>query len=217
MTAPRLLVRLAALAVGASPLAAGAGELYGQLGLPGFGAGYAQPLNSNFSLRGDFVTLGTRSGTRSENGIDYQGTLKTGRAALLADWFPFGGSFRFSAGATFNQYRLDLHATGAGGSLTIGGTTYPTTANDHLDVAIRYPGTTPYFGLGWGHQDNSGLRFSADLGASFGRATLGATVSGPLAGQVSQADLDAELAQLRDGVGKVRYVPQLSLGIGYSF
>lgn len=32
-----------------------------------------------------------------------------------------------------------------------------------------------------------------------------------------QANLDKELAELRDGVGKVRAIPQLSVAIGYSF
>jgi hypothetical protein len=215
---PRLHVRhLAALAAGCSLFSAQAGELYGQIGLPGVGAGYAQPLNDYFGLRADFTTVGTVKRTRTEEGIVYDATLKANRSALLADWFPFGGTFRFSGGATFSQYRLDLLATGAGGTLTIGSTTYTTTASDKLDVAIRYPNTTPYFGIGWGHQSNDGLRFSADIGASFGRATLAAKVSGALANQVSQSDLDAELQQLRDGTAKVRFIPQLSFGIGYSF
>ena len=215
------LAVLASLAVGCTLLAAAvsahAGELYGQIGLPGFGAGYSQPLNSSFSLRGDYVTLGTRHGTRDEDGIHYDGTLKTGRGALLADWYPLQGTFRFSAGATFNQSRMDLVATGAGGTLTIGGTTYVTTSADQYTAVIRYPRTTPYVGIGWGHQDNSGLRVSADLGASLGRATVTSSVSGPLAAQVTQADIDSETAQLRDTVGKVRFIPQVSLGIGYSF
>jgi len=201
----------------AAPLAANAGELYGLIGLPGAGIGYAQPLNERVTLRGDFVTLGNRTKNTSEEGIDYAGKLKAQRAALLADWYPMQGSFRLTGGASFNQYQLDLRATGAGGTLTIGNTTYTTTADDKLDVQVKFPSTTPYLGIGWGHQAGSGLRFSFDLGASIGRARLTAALSGPNAGGVSQADLDAELAELRDGVGKLRAIPQVSLGIGYSF
>ena len=32
-----------------------------------------------------------------------------------------------------------------------------------------------------------------------------------------QNNLEKELTELRDGVGQVRAIPQLSLGIGYSF
>lgn len=214
MTHARLIT---ALTLAACAAAAHAGEVYVGAGIPGLMLGYAHPLNSQFGLRVDFATIGNRSDQRTEEGIAYDAKLKLNRTALLADWFPFSGSFRFSGGVTSNQYRLDLLASGAGGSITIGSTTYTTTAADQLKVQVRYPTSTPYFGFGWGHQAESGLRFSLDIGATFGKATVGYTVSGPLASRVSQADIDAELAQLREGVGKVRAVPQLSFGLGYSF
>ena len=194
-----------------------AGELYTQAGLPGLMFGFAQPLNSQFGLRVDVATIGERSERRSEEGIVYDGKLKLNRTALLADWFPFSGRFRFTGGVSANQYRLDLLATGAGGSITVGNTTYTTTAADQLLVRGRYPSSTPYVGFGWGHQASTGLRFSMDVGATIGRATVSATASGPWAQRVSQADIDAELAELRNGMAKVRAVPQLSLGLGYSF
>jgi hypothetical protein len=211
---PLLACTLACLA----PLGtAQAGEIYSQIGVPGLMLGYAQPLNSAFGLRADFATAGHRTAQRTESGIAYDAKLKADRAALLADWYPFFGSFRISAGITSSQYRLDLAATGAGGSLTIGNNTYATTASDRLDAQVRFPSSTPYLGFGWGHQLGSGLRFSMDLGAMVGKATVSYTVSGPLAQKVSQADIDAELTDLRNGVGKVRAIPQLSLGLGYSF
>lgn len=213
----RMKHALALLPFALAALSAQAGELYGQIGLPGIGVGYAQPLNDSFSLRGDIVTLGNRSRSSTEEGITYNARLKAQRAALLADWYPMQGSFRFSGGATFNQYRLDLGADGSSGSLTIGNTTYPTTSADRLDVQIKFPATTPYLGIGWGHGAGSGLRFSFDIGASIGRAKLTAALSGPNASNVSQADLDAELAELREGVGRLRALPQISFGIGYSF
>lgn len=197
--------------------AAQAGEFYTQAGLPGVMLGWAQPLNSQFGLRVDVATIGERSDRRSEEGINYDAKLKLNRTALLADWFPFSGSFRFTGGVTANQYKLDLLATGAGGTITVGNTSYTTTSADQLLVRGRYPSSTPYLGFGWGHQASTGLRFSMDVGAMFGRATVSATVIGPWAQRVSQADIDAELAELRNGMAKVRAVPQLSLGLGYSF
>ena len=194
-----------------------AGEIYTQAGLPGLMFGFAQPLNSQFGLRVDVASIGERSDRRTEEGIVYDGKLKLNRAALLADWFPFSGSFRFTGGVTANQYRLDLLATGTGGSITVGSTTYTTTSADQLLVRGRYPSSTPYVGFGWGHQASTGLRFSMDVGAMIGRATVSASPSGPWAQRVSQADIDTELAELRSGMAKVRAVPQLSLGLGYSF
>lgn len=205
----------ATLCLAASP--AQGGELYTKIGLPGAMLGYSQPLGPLFGLRVDYATVGNRSDRRTEDGIRYDSKLKLNRAAVLADWFPFAGSFRLTSGVTSNQYKLDLLATGAGGSLTIGNTTYTTTANDQFRVQVKFPSSTPYFGVGWGHGMGSGLRFSFDVGAKFGKATVSYALSGPVAQQVSQADIDAELTQLRDGVGKIKAVPQVTFGLGYSF
>lgn len=208
----------ASAALGLLALSAQAGEIYTGIGIPGIGLGYAQPISESVTLRGDIYTLGSRSKSTVEEGINYDGKYKLQRAALLADWFPFAGSFRFTGGAAFNTYKITLDANGAGGSITIGDRTYTTTAADGLKVQIQFPNTTPYIGIGWGHQTGSGLRFSADIGASIGRATVSATPRGQLAAQPDiQANIDKELAELRDGVARVRAVPQLSIGLGYSF
>lgn len=215
-----LKTRLVAIAIVAAAAAlpnARAGEVYANLGFPGVMLGYAHPVNEMFSVRGDFATLGNRERQYTEEGISYQGTLKAQRAALLADWYPLSGSFRFTLGATSNNYKLNLNASGAGGTLTIGNNTYVTTAADRFEATVKFPKTTPYIGFGWGHQQGEGLRFSVDLGAMVGKAKLTTAVSGPLASQVTQQDIDAETAELRDGVGKVRAIPQITLGIGYSF
>lgn len=94
-----------------------------------------------------------------------------------------------------------------------------TSADDRFNARIKFPSATPYVGIGWGHHAaGPGWGFVFDLGGSIGRAKVEGSVSGPnLSGNVSQADIDAELAQLRDGVGKVRFVPQVSIGASYRF
>mgnify|MGYP003616257088 CR=1 FL=1 len=181
----RFAAVLALAATGLLPQAQ-AGEVYANVGLPGIGLGYAHPLDSRFTVRADFMTLGSRSKSTTEEGIRYDGRYKLQRLAVLGDWFPFGGSFRLTGGLSSNQYKVTLDATGENGSLTIGDRTYTTTA--------------------------------ADIGALVGRAPVDATVRGALASEPDiQANLDKELAELRDGVGKVRAIPQLSVAIGYSF
>lgn len=196
---------------------AAAGEIYFQAGLPGVGIGYAHPLNDWVGVRGDFVTLGSRSETTTEEGIAYQGRIKANRGALFADLYPFAGGFRFTLGATSNQYRINLDASGAGTTINVGGTPYVLGPGDGLAVEVKFPSTTPYVGIGWGHQAASGLRFSLDVGASIGKAKVAVTPRGQLAQPAAQADVDRETAELRDGVGKVKALPQLSFAIGYSF
>ena len=213
----RFAAVLALAATGLLPQAQ-AGEVYANVGLPGIGLGYAHPIYSRFTVRADFMTLGSRSKSTTEEGIRYDGRYKLQRLAVLGDWFPFGGSFRLTGGLSSNQYKVTLDATGENGSLTIGDRTYTTTAADGLKVEVKFPSVTPYLGIGWGHQSASGWRFGADIGALVGRAKVNATVRGALASEPDiQANLDKELAELRDGVGKVRAIPQLSVAIGYSF
>ena len=216
---PSLAPLLASLAVVAAtlPAPAHAGELYFQAGLPGVGLGYAQPLSSWLGVRGDFVTLGSRDRNTTEEGIAYQGNLKADRGGLFADLYPFAGSFRFTLGATSNRYKLSLDASGTGSTINVGGTNYLLGAGDGLAVDIKFPSTTPYVGLGWGHHAASGFRFSFDVGASIGKAKVMVTPRGQLAQPAAQADVDRETAELRDGVGKVKALPQLSFAIGFSF
>lgn len=213
----RFAAVLALAATGLLPQAQ-AGEVYANVGLPGIGLGYAHPIDSRFTVRADFMTLGSRSKSTTEEGIRYDGRYKLQRLAVLGDWFPFGGSFRLTGGLSSNQYKVTLDATGENGSLTIGDRTYTTTAADGLKVEVKFPSVTPYLGIGWGHQSASGWRFGADIGALVGRAKVDATVRGALASEPDiQANLDKELAELRDGVGKVRAIPQISFTVGYSF
>lgn len=136
-----------------------AGELYGSLGIPGVMLGYAQPINPYLTLRGDLATAGTYNKAMDEDGVHYQGHVKAHRAALLADVFPFGGVFRVTAGLTTNQYKLSLDASGAGKVVQIGDNNYALGPGDGFLVDIKFPSTTPYLGIGWGHQaDKEGGR-----------------------------------------------------------
>jgi hypothetical protein len=206
---------------GACAMNASGGEVYAGAGLPGVMLGYAQPLNDSFTLRGDWATLGSRRKRVNEEGITYDAKLAFNRLGLFADWFFLGG-MRVTAGVTFNNLTADLRTQGDGTTSYQFGNNPPVvlTSTDQLTVTIKYPKTTPYLGLGYGHQASTGWGFTFDLGASYGKATLSESHSGPTLTNpalVSQADIDQEMAQLREGVGKIRYIPQLSLGVNYRF
>jgi hypothetical protein len=211
---------LIAVALTASSGATQAGEVYAGAGLPGLMLGFAQPIDDSFTVRGDWATLGSRQRQTTQEGVNYDAKGSFNRLGLFADWFVSGG-FRLTGGVTFNNLKADLVARGDGVTqFTIGGQTFTSDPADRLNVKISYPKVTPYLGVGYGHQLSGGWGFTFDLGASYGKATLSETHSGPNLGNtavVSQADIDAELAELRDGVGKVRYIPQVSLGFNYRF
>lgn len=215
------LITLATLTL-ASGLATGAhaGEVYTGIGTHGVMLGYAHALSPDFTVRGDFGTLGSREKQQTEEGVDYTGKLTYNRAGLFGDWFPFSGGFRVTGGVTFNNMKLDLLAKGNGTQMTIGNKTFVSATDDRLNVLVAFPKTTPYLGFGWGHQLSTGWGFVFDLGASIGKAKASETHSGTNLGNpalVSQADIDAELAEIRDGAGKIKAIPMLAIGFNYRF
>ena len=194
-----------------------AGEVYLGAGLPGVMLGYAHPLGSSFTVRGDWATLGTRSKRQTENGINYDAEFGFNRAGLFADWFYWGG-LRITGGMTFNNLKLNLVARGDGvTSFQVGNQSVVPGPDERMNVSVKYPKTTPYLGLGYGHQASTGFGFLFDIGASMGKATVSETHSGTILNSIPQAEFDAELAQLREGVAKVRYIPQVSIGLNYRF
>ena len=212
------LTALAVLSLaGGFATGAQAQEVYTGIGTHGLMLGYAQALSPDFTLRGDVASAGSRTRQETEEGINYDGKLTYNRVGLFGDWFAFGNGFRVTGGVTFNNMKLDLVARGNGQPITIGNNSYPTDSTDRLDVKIEFPKTTPYLGIGYGHQLSSGWGFVFDLGASIGKAKVSETHSGNNLSLASQADIDAELAQIRDGAGKVKAIPLLAIGFNYRF
>ncbi len=206
-----------ALAMGACT--AYAAEIYTNIGLPGVMLGYAHAINPSFTVRGDLASLGNYNKDQTESGIDYKAKASFSRLGIFGDYFPFSGGFRLTGGLTVNNQKIDLTSTAQPGStIMVGDQTVNMSADDRLYVSIKVPKTTPYIGLGWGHQQaNKGFGFVADIGATIGKAKLTVEATGPNLSTVSQADLDKETQELRDGVGKITFIPQISLGLNYRF
>ncbi|MFZ4552780.1 MAG: hypothetical protein ACOYNB_13275 [Aquabacterium sp.] len=208
-----------ALLMGA-PLAQ-AGEAYVALGFPIVQVGYAHSVNQQLGLRADFGTSGSFSKDGMEEGIDYKGDLNLHRVGLFADYFPFSGGFRLTGGLTLNKAELKLNSNLVNGrSVAIGDQSYTPDGSEYLNVQVKMPAVMPYVGIGWGHQaSEKGWGFVADLGVSVGKATLDyqTNLIAKSGGAITQADIDKEVSQLRDGVGKVTVLPQISLGVSYKF
>lgn len=216
-----LTAALPALLAGLSAPTAHAGESYANVGVPGLMLGYAHSLNSQWGLRGDVATVGSLNREFTESGITYQGTIKSQRLGLFADYFPMQGGFRLSSGLTFNRTRLSLKSQFDGSTpVTVGSQTLVPTAADYFNAELKFPRVMPYLGVGWGHQARgSGLGFVADLGVMIGKAKLTTTQNlvANHPGVVTQADVDAQTQKLRDDVGDIRFIPQLSVGVSYRY
>ncbi|WP_157271872.1 hypothetical protein [Azohydromonas aeria] len=196
-----------------------AGDVYVGAGLPGLQLGYAQPVSDSVSLRADFSTLGRLDRTRAEDNLNYDARIKADRLGLFADWF-FAGSWRAVGGLTFTNARADLRGSGNGGNITIGSRTYTAGPNEGFDVVAKFPRTMPYLGIGYGRhaQAQKGWSLAFDLGLSIGKPRVSGAVRGPLLSQVvDPADVERELADIRDDADRIKGIPQLSLAVNYRF
>lgn len=191
------------------------------LGFPVLQVGYAHTVNQQLGLRADIGTSGSWNQNGTEEGIDYKGKVSLHRTGLFADFFPFSGGFRLTGGITLNNAQLKLNSNLTPGQVVqIGDVSYTTDGSEYLNVQVKMPNVMPYIGIGWGHQaSESGWGFVADLGASIGKAKLSyqTNLIDRSGGAVTQADIDKEVSELRDGVGKVRALPQISIGVSYAF
>lgn len=187
----------------------------GFLGLQG---GYAHRINDNWGARADVMFVGSAKDTLTESGTTFSAKVAWNRVSALADWHPSKNSgFRVTAGISANDMGSVLTAAGAGASVDINNTVYVLTNNDSLTIKAKMPSTTPYVGFGYGHHANQkGLGFYADLGLLLGGLKVTETRTGALT-SVSQADMDAELKEIRDALGKFKVFPQLTLGLTYRF
>jgi len=212
----RPLCAALALAAASCTAAALAGELHSPGGLSGTGFGWAPPLSSRLVLRSDLSTMGGIGRDSIDEGVSYSSALRSDRVAFLMDWFVHGG-MRVTGGLTFNRMRVDLRTSGSTATVMLGDAAVAATAADRFDGAMRWPSTTPYLGVGYGHPLGAGSTFLFDFGGSIGKASLSEPHNGPPLGTGGQAELDRELAQLREGLGRYRFVPQVSLGVNLRF
>ncbi len=228
--APRSALRAAtwagatfALATAFAAPCASAQEVYLRGGLPGAGAGYAQSIGSSAVVRVEATTLGTRSMNGTREGIDFDGEIKATQAGVYGDWFPGAGGFRLTGGVSAN----DVKFTGQGrpssnGTITIGGTTVAFGPGDYYNVEAKYPGLTPYLGIGWGHHPATrGWGFVADLGVHIGSFKATSQASPSLvsrlsaAGANAQAEIDAQNRRIQDNLDRYRFLPVVAVGVSY--
>lgn len=194
-----------------------AGESYGAIGFPGAMGGYAHDVDERVVLRADYARLGSRRVDGAEEGIYYRGHAKFRRIGLFADFFPVGNGLRLTTGLTLNHMKMDLNSDLAGGTVNVGGVDYVVGQGAYFNVRVRMPRITPYLGIGWGHhRREAGWGLVADIGLSLGKPRLALDTNLDERG-VAQADIARELGQLRDGLGQIRAIPQISVGMSYRY
>ena len=210
--------QIAILALAAIGAGAQAQDSYIGLGLPGlYTLGYAQPINKSFGVRGEYATGLSVNKDGNQDGVNVTGSFKASRFGAFADWFPMGGGFRLVGGLTVNDMKADFNGVGTGTS-TINGKPVNMTGQTY-NVTVKFPDTTPYIGIGYGHQksDAKGFGFYADLGVMIGTFTTNTSTSLVTSGLVTQADVDAQSQKIRDSLSGLSALPSASVGLLYRY
>ena len=182
----------------------------------GIEAGYR--FTSFFGVR---ANTGNYSYNKSvdSSGFNIDGKVKLKSIGVLADFYPFGGSFRISAGLRSNHNKFAGVATPIGSTVDINGNTYAADQVGILTGAATFKKTVPTVTVGWGGHFKTGLTFGAEIGVvAQGSPRLAATSSGTLAGNPTfQTDLNQRLAQWQDDVSSYKLWPVIQLHLMYRF
>jgi hypothetical protein len=153
--------------------------------------------------------------TQTIDDIKYELDLEWQSVSLLADWYPFGNPFRFTAGLMNNGN--ELIGSSASSGLTIGDTFYPDIG---LDAKLDFDSTAPYLGVGWGNALSAtrGWGFNVDVGVMFqGSGDVTLVPTGAAASLVDPADVTAEEQNFEDDIKEYKYYPVFSFGVSYKF
>jgi len=209
-----------------------------KIGAGGIGFDVATPLARKFNLRGTgyFFRYTT---TITDDYITYGGQIQLASGGLSLDWYPFGGSFRLSAGVVgYNGNEITGNASlNPNQSFTLNGTTYYSSATDPLHASgALYLGNkvAPQFGFGWGNivprKANKHFSVPVEIGVAYvgyphvSLGFVGSTCNefGTACQDVSdnptfQQDLAAQRNKYRDDLSALRFYPILSIGFGYKF
>ncbi|MBW8877996.1 MAG: hypothetical protein JF614_23790 [Acidobacteria bacterium] len=219
---------LAVLAAPAIPAAAEV-AVTAKAGTLGGGAELTVGLSPQWNVRLGGNAFDYTDNRREVSGIFYDATAHLRTAEALLDFHPGGGGFRLSAGAIYNDTRIDGNSlVPASGFYDLGGVQVPASLVGTLDGQIKFDPVVPYAGLGWGNAVGPGrrVRFAADLGAIFqgkGKATLtpripaGSPLNAPVARQALQVLLDREQAEIEKDVADYTVYPVVSIGVSYRF
>ena len=187
----------------------------------GFGIEASKWLVSHVTAR-----VGANFGSFSKNGkessdISYDIHLKFKAVEALIDLSPSArGNFHFTAGLLTNPVKLTGTGVPTGGTFDINDHTYTSAQVGTLSAEAKFPGASPYFGIGFGTGARKGgrVKFVFDLGASIGKAKLVLNATGASNNTQLAADLQAQQQKTQDDLDKYAKVyPVLSFGLAFHF
>lgn len=178
--------------------------------------------SNNFGARANATFFGFGHEVESD-GILYDGDLKLRSYGAMADFYPFGGGFRVSAGARISRNRIELNASPSGETVEIGDEEFDSDDVGEIIGEVKAKKFAPTVTLGWATPAPRGLYFSIDAGAMFQGSPRVSELrtTGTFTDPALQAELEEELqrerAEIEDDIDKYKIYPVLQLALGYRF
>ncbi|HWL62459.1 MAG TPA: hypothetical protein VNQ32_06670 [Steroidobacteraceae bacterium] len=151
--------------------------------------------------------------------IDYDGTLKLKSFGAMADLYPFGGSFRISAGLRSSKNRIDLSAVPTA-NVEIGDGVFTPAEVGQLDGRVTFKKMNPAVTVGWGGKLKRGFSVGFEAGVmmqgspKMSLAASGGTLSND---PTFQQELEDERARAEKDAEDFKLWPVLQLHLKYRF
>jgi hypothetical protein len=191
-----------------------------RFGTLGFGLEAGKAFTDHLSARvgANFFKV---SRDQTQSNISYTASLKLHALSALLDLYPGArGSFHFTAGLMTNPLTISATGQPSGGSYTINNSSYTSSQVGTLTAEGKYPGVSPYLGLGFGTPARTGsaLTFLFDLGVVIGKPTISLSASGSACapGTTCGNDLQAQRDKTQTDIEKyLKVYPVLSFGLAY--
>lgn len=186
-------------------------------GTLGVGVELSKSFSDRLSLGLGFNTYDHKTTDRASD-IDYDFIFELQSVALLANYHPFSGVFRFTGGLVYNKNELNLTGRPTGTNYVVNGQTYTASQVGTLTGKLTFNSTAPYLGLGWGNRPNGKLGLSADIGVLYqGAPKLGLTATGALSDPTLASNLEQERRSAEEDLSDFEWYPVLSLGMYFRF
>ncbi len=184
----------------------------------GAGAELSRAFSDKFSI-GLGVNSYNYKTAKTESNVDYDMKFELQSVSLLASYHPFGGVFRLTGGALYNNNELKLDGKPtAGSTYNINGVTYTAAQVGTLTGALTFNKTAPYLGIGWGNRPGGKLGLTADIGVLYqGAPSLTLTATGALSNPALASDLEQERKSAESDLGNFKWYPVVSVGVYFRF
>lgn len=151
----------------------------GQVGIFGFGLNIKDKITNNVGIRAGFNMLSVKDIEIEQDEVKFDFDLKLQDIMLVADYHPWGGSFRATAGMLYNNSSLDgdiMPAKLEGQTIEVPfkkptgeNYTYDIDELGSIHAIADFDPVAPYIGIGWdtSFAKKRGFGFTFDLGVAF--------------------------------------------------